>query len=111
MLLNYQNTLISLVISVGFFFSAENLLIILVTDLVSLQMCSLSELFLSLNCGKNTSHANCPLKFVSEQYNIVNYRHTVLQQISSDTFIFQNAFITHWKSSEIFILWSEIYMC
>ena len=47
MLLNYQNTLISLVISVGFFFSAENLLIILVTDLVSLQMCSLSELFLS----------------------------------------------------------------
>ena len=59
MLLNYQNTLISLVIS-----------IILVTDLVLLQMCSLSELFLSLNCGKNTSHANCPLKFVSEQYNI-----------------------------------------
>ena len=47
-----------------------HLLIILVTDLVLLQMCSLSELFLSLNCGKNTSHANCPLKFVSEQYNI-----------------------------------------
>lgn len=71
MLLNYQNTLISLVISCGFFFSVLKfiLLIILVTDLVLLQMCSLSELFLSLNCGKHTSHANCPLKFVSEQYN------------------------------------------
>ena len=44
------------------------LLIILVTDLVLLKMSSLSELFLSsLNCAKNTSHANCPLKFVSEQ--------------------------------------------
>lgn len=83
----------------------------MVTDLVLLQMCSLSELFLSLNFGKNISHANCPLKFVSEQYNIVNYRYTVLQEISSDAFIFQNAFITHWKSLETFILWNEIYMC
>ena len=68
MLLNYQNTLIFLVI--WFFFQCLQfiLLIILVTDLVLLKMSSLSELFLSsLNCGKNTSHANCPLKFVSEQ--------------------------------------------
>lgn len=71
MLLNYQNNIFGDILW-DFFFSVLKfiLLIILVTDLVLLQMCSLSELLLSLNCGKNTSHANCPLKFVSEQYNI-----------------------------------------